>query len=167
MTSVASAASESNVLVVAPTKALGVALAVLLMEICVAVVAPWLLLQLRTTPAQRAESAKLARSIAALRTASNKLNSPATFAEYSKVQRTLNHELKRQTQLQMEMGGGAAAAPLHAMQQFALSYGLKALVYASCFFACVGSTIFVVPIHGWMAPLAYTPLRVSGTLGTL
>jgi len=164
-----------NVLVVAPGKVLLVALAVLLTELTLAAVAPWLLLRLRTTAAQRAELSKLAHSIASLRAASNRLNSPATFAEYSKVQRTLNHELKRQAQLQAEINGGgsggaggmgAAAAPLQAVQQFALGYGIKAAVYLLCFLSCVGSTLFVVPLEGWMGLLKYTPLRfVTGEVG--
>ncbi len=126
---VASTASESNVLVVAPLKALLVACSIVMMELSLSAVSPWLLLRMRTTPQQRKELAQLSRSIASLRAASNKLNSPATFAEYSKVQRTLNHELKRQQQLQADVASGGsmgpAAQPIMQAQQFALSYGIK------------------------------------------
>lgn len=163
--SIESDAAASSVLVVAPRAALGVALAVFVMELSLAVLAPWLLLRLRTTAAQRRELATLSASIASLRRASNQLNSPATFAEYAKVQRTLNYQIKRQQQLQAEVAAGTAmgpaAAPIMAAQQFALSYGIKMLVYAVCFLSCVGSTLFIVPVSGWLAPLAYTPLRVS------
>lgn len=162
--SIESDAAASSVLVVAPRAALGVALAVFVMELSLAVLAPWLLLRLRTTAAQRRELATLSASIASLRRASNQLNSPATFAEYAKVQRTLNYQIKRQQQLQAEVAAGTAmgpaAAPIMAAQQFALSYGIKMLVYAVCFLSCVGSTLFIVPVSGWLAPLAYTPLRV-------
>ena len=162
--SIESDAAASSVLVVAPRAALGVALAVFVMELSLAVLAPWLLLRLRTTAAQRRELATLSASIASLRRASNQLNSPATFAEYAKVQRTLNYQIKRQQQLQAEVAAGTAmgpaAAPMMAAQQFALSYGIKMLVYALCFLSCVGSTLFIVPVSGWLAPLAYTPLRV-------
>lgn len=167
-----SAAAESSVLVVSPHKALGVACAVLLMEVLLAVVAPWLLLRLRTTPEQRKEVRTLAASIASLRRASNQLNSPATFAEYAKVQRTLNQQLKRQTQLQADIASGAhlgpAAAPTLVVQQFALSYGIKMLVYVSAFLWCWGSTLFVVPVTGWITPLYYTPIRfVLGEVGII
>jgi Flp pilus assembly protein TadB len=171
--SIPAASVESSVLVVAPHKALGVALAILLMELSLAMVAPWLLLLLRTTAQQRREMQTLSRSIASLRAASNRLNSPATFAEYAKVQRTLQHELKRQQQLQADIAGGGAmpgpaAAPIRAMQQFALNYGIKMLVYFLCFLFCWGSTLFIVPVSGWMTLLNYTPLRfVLGEVGVV
>lgn len=167
-----SAASELSVIVTSPSKCIGVALAVLLMELTLAVVAPWLLLRLRTTPEQRKEVRALSASIASLRRASNQLNSPATFAEYSKVQRQLNAQLKRQAQLHADIASGVhlgpAAAPILAVQQFALSYGIKLLVYVGCFLWCWGSTLFVVPVSGWITPLYYTPIRfVLGEVGII
>jgi hypothetical protein len=77
------------------------------------------------------------------------------------VQRALQKELKAQQQLQSSISAGSGSTVVHAAQQFALSHGIKFLVYTICFLACVGKTLFIVPVSGWLTPLTYTPLRVS------
>lgn len=156
--------SSDSILVVSPWLVLCVALAVISTDLLLHFFAPWVRIRLTTTADQRAALATHAARIGALRIQSNKLNSPATFAEYAKTQRALQKELKLQAQLQAQIGvaGGAAGHNLvHTAQQFALTYGLKIAVNLACFLACVGQTLFVVPTTGWMTALSYTPMRVS------
>lgn len=155
---------SQSILVVSPWLVLMVALMIVCTDVFLHLCTPWLRLRLTTTSAQRASLRTHAHRIAQLRVQSNQLNSPATFAEYAKVQRTLQKELKAQQQLQAEIGAnaqGGATPIVAAAQQFALSHGAKFLVYIICFLVGVGNTLFIVPAAGWMKALAYTPVRVG------
>jgi hypothetical protein len=160
--------SSDTILVISPWLVICVALAVISVDLLLHYFAPWVRIRLTTTAEQRAALATHASRITALRIQSNKLNSPATFAEYAKTQRALQKELKAQSLLQAQIGAGGGQTMVHTAQQFALTYGLKIAVNVLCFLACVGKTLFVVPTSGWLSGLSYTPMRlVLGEVGVI
>jgi len=163
-----SISSDDSLLVVSPMLALLTAVLLLAVEILTRSGAlDAIRNRMTSTEPERLELDQLRRSISSLRLRSNQLNSPATFAEYSKVQRVLQREMKRVQQLQAEIQ--RREMQLGPMRQLLLTKGPKIGVYLVCLLVGLGRTIYVVPTtSGWVRILSYTPLRlVLGEVGII
>lgn len=150
---------SQSILVVSPYTVLLIASFILLVDLSCHLFGSRMVLHFTTTPFQRSSIEQHQIRITALRIASNRLNSPGTFAEYAKTQRALQKELKLQDRTQQEIA--QTTSPIKkAVLTFLFSHGAKMVTCMVCFMACVGRTLFIVPADGWIGTLSYTPVRV-------
>jgi len=107
---------------------------------------------------QRYEFSSLASQLRDLRIQSNKLNSPATFAEYSLTQRQINKLKKRQEQLINEMSPAPSSIIL-----FTIIIQLPKILLAAflCYYYYSQSLLSIpfptFPALSYISP--YTPLK--------